>query len=873
MTLTSGTPLGSYVILAPLGSGGMGEVYKARDTRLNRLVAIKVLAPAMNQDPSALARFEREARILAGLNHPNIVAIHDVGSDGASPYVVTELLEGETLAALLKKGALPSTRAIGLTLQIVDGLVAAHARGVVHRDLKPSNVFIGRDGQVKILDFGLAKDLHLDMESTMSGALPVPGMTLKGTVMGTVGYMSPEQVRGEAADIRSDLFTLGVLLLEMLTGRQAFTGDSAVEVLHAILRSDPLEGEVVPPELHPVLQRLLAKDPEDRFQTAKDLRYSLANPASGSSRPRIQDRAPWRSHWRGALASALLFGLGAAGVALGVRIMARPKPLPQWTVLTPAPGLISAGRFSPDGRTVLFSMAGQDGLNRISSLSEGDAFPHPTGRSGKVLALGPGNEIFHSEPGEYAVNHGGYSWGDLLHSSGPQTEPRVLAEDVHDADLHPNGKDLVVIRGPGANAGADATSTLEAPVGNVLVRIGEWANCPRWSRDGRSVAFIERKDSSWAGQIVVVDMAGKVSFRSPYLRSIRGLSWAPDGHSLLFGHSPKAGILPGIFAMDLKGHLRELLTAPVELVILDVDQRGRLLVLAGTDSFRLRLEEQGRISTAELPMGLVRGFPPIISPDGQKVALQVREADLSYCTYIRNRSDGGLVRILPNASPIAFSNDNRWLLVQKFDWAQNRVQTFALIPLGPGAERLLNSEGLGEAQWGTLPDVENPVVITYTPGGTGFVLFRLQREGPPIRVAATLNNPQNLIQTGQDSYLVFDREKGLFQGSLSRNQWVPVSGPLAKFIPLARDPKTGELLVTPAGPLMPWAVPRPMGELRLYRASAGGSSIRPDRGLDLRGMGVPFMELSFSATSVAIRYKEPQDRVMIVDAVLPEFRK
>ena len=872
MTLTSGTPLGSYVILAPLGSGGMGEVYKARDTRLNRLVAIKVLAPAMKQDPSALARFEREARILAGLNHPNIVAIHDVGSDAASPYVVTELLEGETLADLLKKEALTLSRAIGLTLQIADGLVAAHARGVVHRDLKPSNIFIGRDDRVKILDFGLAKDLHLDMETTMSGALPVPGMTLKGTVMGTVGYMSPEQVRGEAADIRSDLFTLGVLLLEMLTGRQAFTGDSAVEVLHAILRADPIEGQALPPELLPILQRLLAKNPEDRFQTARDLRFALANSPSGSSVAPVQ---PSRRRLIRPLGAAVGLGLVTLAVVWGLRVSSQPRPLPNWTSVTAIPGLVSAGRFSSDGRVVAYSMRGPDGHNLISTYSESDAFPHPTGRSGRVLALGAGNELFLAEPEGYAVNHGGLSWGDLQEWSGPQTGARTLAENVHDADLHPNGRDLALIRNPSGDVGmgADSSCTLEAPAGRVLVRIGGWASSPRWGRDGRSIAYIARRESSWAGQVVVIDPTGKEIFRSPYLRHIRGLAWAPDGQSLLFGHSPKPEVLPRIVAMDLKGQIQELLSAPTGLILLDVDPRGRLLVLTNSNSLHLRQEEQGQISTPRLPFELAAGVSPVISPDGQKVALVARESAISHTIYIRNRGDGGLVRLIPNASPLAFSNDNRWLLIQKFNMAQNRQTGFWLVPLGSGAERALNSEGIGEAQSGILPDMDHPVVTVHTPGGIDLPLYRLRPEGPPLPVAPALKNLLTFVHGGQDTYFAYDTKQGLFRGSLEKNQWVQVRGDLAKFIPLARDPASRDLLVTPAASFTPWDDLKPIGQLSLFRMTTGGTTVRLDRVLDLTGMGVGLEKISYSAGSIAFRQVEFLDRLMIVDGVLPGFRK
>ncbi|HKQ97875.1 MAG TPA: serine/threonine-protein kinase, partial [Candidatus Polarisedimenticolia bacterium] len=295
MPLAPGTTLGPYTIVGPLGAGGMGEVYRARDARLQRDVAIKVLPPALVADPERLRRFEQEARAAGQLNHPNIVVVYDTGTHAGTPYVVEELLEGDTLRGRLAGGAIPARKAIDYARQIALGLAAAHQRGIVHRDLKPENLFVTPDGRVKILDFGLAKLVRPEM----SGGIPAEALTSAptaagtdaGVVLGTVGYMSPEQVRGQPADHRTDIFSFGSILYEMLSGRRAWSAPSSVETMNAILKEDPPDlGRSVadlPPGLERIVQHCLEKSPDERFQSARDLGFQLealsAIPASSGS--------------------------------------------------------------------------------------------------------------------------------------------------------------------------------------------------------------------------------------------------------------------------------------------------------------------------------------------------------------------------------------------------------------------------------------------------------------------------------------------------------------------------------------------------------------------------------------------------------------
>jgi TolB-like protein/Flp pilus assembly protein TadD len=324
VTLAAGTRLGSYQIVAPLGSGGMGEVYRARDAKLERDVAIKVLPAHLSADADALARFEREAKAVASLSHPNILAIHDFGTQDGIAYAVTELLEGETLRGKLDGAAIPQAQAVNWAQQIARGLSAAHSKGVIHRDLKPENVFVTKDGHVKILDFGLAKKAEQVSEQT--NAPTGSGHTAPGTVMGTVGYMSPEQVRGLPVDHRSDIFSFGAILYELLSGRKAFKKDTATDTIASIIRDEPPElsqsERSIPVALDHIVRRCLEKDRDNRFGTASDVAFALseASGATSTVTSGVQAMAPApRAKGRLWIAVAAVVILALAGLLLSKR--------------------------------------------------------------------------------------------------------------------------------------------------------------------------------------------------------------------------------------------------------------------------------------------------------------------------------------------------------------------------------------------------------------------------------------------------------------------------------------------------------------------------------------------------------------------------
>jgi serine/threonine protein kinase/Tol biopolymer transport system component len=357
MPLSPGARLGPYEVLAPIGAGGMGEVYRARDTRLNRDVAIKVLPDDVATSPDRLARFEREAKAVAGLSHPNIVALHDFDSASGVSYAVMELLEGQTLRERLHAGAPPVRKCLEIAVQIARGLAAAHAKGVVHRDLKPENLFLGHDGQIKILDFGLARE----MTAPSDAAATVTAGTVPGVVLGTVGYMAPEQVRSAAVDARADLFALGAVLHEMLSGRRAFHHETAAETMAAILRENPPELRTLRPDASPALEHIvrhcLEKNPAERFQSARDVAFALEALSGADSAPAIaalhrRDRRWRRLMWLGAAAALLLAGLAARPF-----FRSAPQQRTLWLSLTPPHETFAfypAPAVSPDGKAIAF---------------------------------------------------------------------------------------------------------------------------------------------------------------------------------------------------------------------------------------------------------------------------------------------------------------------------------------------------------------------------------------------------------------------------------------------------------------------------------------------------------------------------------------
>jgi eukaryotic-like serine/threonine-protein kinase len=392
MPLVSGTKLGPYEVVGPLGTGGMGEVYRARDTRLGRDVAVKVLPEALAKDAGRLERFEHEARVLGALNHPNLLAIFDVGSSDGLKYLVSELLEGKSLRERLQEGALSARKVIDYSTKIANGLAAAQEKGIVHRDLKPENVFVTNDEQVKILDFGLAKYAQdaKDGEGTLLTA--GPGATAPGTVMGTVGYMSPEQVKGGTADSRSDIFSFGAMLYEMAIGKRAFAGETAVETMNAILRSEPpklvAEESKLSPGMAQIVEHCLEKNPADRFQSARDLGFAL-RALSGTGATAALQKAKGRS-WSGWMWAVGSAALAITGAAAGYMSRGKAPSGPEVRAVLPVPSGVTMHTLGDEGGAAAIS---PDGSNLVfTGLAEGKRMLFLRALNGTIAKALPGTE-------------------------------------------------------------------------------------------------------------------------------------------------------------------------------------------------------------------------------------------------------------------------------------------------------------------------------------------------------------------------------------------------------------------------------------------------------------------------------------------------
>ncbi|HSD72763.1 MAG TPA: protein kinase [Thermoanaerobaculia bacterium] len=542
MTLSAGSRLGPYEIVAPLGAGGMGEVYRARDPKLGREVAIKVLPDRFGTDADALARFEREARAVASLSHPNILAIHDFGREEGSAYAVMELLEGQTLRERLATEALPARKAIDYAVQIAHGLAAAHEKGVVHRDLKPENVFVTMEGRVKILDFGLAKVSSGEPGETRS---PTVAATEPGTVMGTVGYMSPEQVRGKSADHRSDIFSCGAVLYEMLSGERAFQGESAAETMAAIAQKDPAEfsgtGAPIAPALDRIVRHCLEKNPNERFQSARDVAFDLQSLTTSVGSTALAVLPPAVSRRR--VLSAVLVALAvivAAGIGRWTARTSSPetKIAPgHFAALTDQPGIERAPAVAPDGRSFVY-VGGASGNEDVFVQRVGGRIPT------NLTADFPGRDETpaFSPDGEQIAFRSEREGGGIFLMGATGESVRRVTDFGFDPSWSPNGGEVAVateaVRDPTSRATVSEIWAVDVSTGKRrLVSRGDGVS-PRWSPNGYRIAywglpagksqrdvFTVAADGSQSASPVPVTNDGEFDW-SP--------AWSPDGRFLYF---------------------------------------------------------------------------------------------------------------------------------------------------------------------------------------------------------------------------------------------------------------------------------------------------------------------------------------------------
>jgi eukaryotic-like serine/threonine-protein kinase len=665
MPLSAGTRLGPYEVRGPIGAGGMGEVYRARDTRLGRDVAVKVLPAEASHTPERLHRFEQEARLAGSLNHPNVLTLFDVGILEGTPYLVTELLEGRTLREVLEAGPLATRKVVEHAQQIARGLAAAHERGVVHRDLKPANLFVTKDGRVKVLDFGLAK---LTQPLPGEGS-QCPTETAEGHVVGTIAYMSPEQVRGQAVDARSDVFALGAVVYEMLTGRRAFTGDTPADTMTAILTKDPEElsrpGFEIPVGLERIVRRCLEKDPAERFQSAKDVAFALEAESGTSHGAAAEVPALPRRRGRGwAVTAAVGLVATATGAWVSHRFGPRPSPPPHLLQLTFGHGITQPARFTADGHTIVFT-AYWNGrppeiLSRRLDQEENVSLGLPPARLLSVSSRGE-LAILLTPPHESGLTDVGTL--SRVPLSGGTVRP--LLEDVADADWSPDGQDLAVVRG------RDGRAQLEFPVGHVLHRAGS-IQFLRVSPRGDRVAM--RAD----GRLVLVDREAKASRidLGPERTGadFYGVTWSPDGESLLVTlQNPSMGFRT-LRRVALDGTVTELYAAPGHIVVEDVARDGRVLLHHGFERVGVRGKPPGALEEREIEGSGAGAVAHGLSDDGTRVLTSGNAlASLTGEPSMRLAEQHGW--------GVGLSGDARWAVFLAGPADYSRL---VLAPMGPG---------------------------------------------------------------------------------------------------------------------------------------------------------------------------------------------
>jgi serine/threonine protein kinase len=697
MALTSGMKLGPYEILSPLGAGGMGEVYRARDTRLDRIVAIKVLPASFSTDPERLRRFEQEARSVAALNHPNILAVHDIGTYESAPYMVCELLEGETLRERMQGGALSSKKAVEIASQIAQGLAAAHDKGIVHRDLKPENIFLTKDGRVKILDFGLAKIARGPKanagQQTMTSAQV--SLTEAGQVLGTAGYMSPEQVRGNELDHRSDIFSFGAIFFEMLSGKRAFKRDTAAETMTAILKEDPPElaetNRNISPALDRIVRHCLEKNPDQRFQSARDLAFNLdaLSQFSGTSAAMIAKPSAIQQvrRWRWVLLPLVV----ALAAGLGYLFGHSKPPSSEVTYhqLTFRKGTVLAARFAPDNRTILYSAAWGGKDPELFSTRQDSIESRPVGLTQVDL-------FSISSKGEIAVSLKPTPLAGFFGTSGTLgrtpltggTAPREMLENVEWSDWSPDGSNLLVVRT------VDDEERIEYPAGKIVYRlkVPAWISQPRLSRDGKRIAFCEhhgRGDDR--GSVTIIDADGSNAKSFGDFASLYGLAWSPKDDEVWFTADPTVTtIARRLMAVTLSGRFRLLAAAPGDLTLHDVAPDGSAIIAIDDRERKIFFTDSNGTQERELTW-LDRAVLGALSPDGKQVLFhEGGKGGGSLGTIFLRSTDGTAAVRLGDGYGLSLSPDQRWVLAT----TPVTPPRYWLIPTGAGETVELKPAGV-----------------------------------------------------------------------------------------------------------------------------------------------------------------------------------
>jgi serine/threonine protein kinase len=745
-----GRTFSHYRILEKLSEGGMGVVYRAEDTRLGREVAIKVLPPEVVSDAERLERFRQEARAVAALSHPSILGIFDFGSTDDVTYAVMELLEGKTLRERLVDGRIPVRQALDYALQMARGLAAAHEKGIVHRDLKPDNVFITEDGQVKILDFGIAKMRPLGPIAPEEPTLP---LTHEGMVLGTVGYMAPEQVRGDAADARADVFSLGVVLFEMLAGRPPFRGESAVETMHAILKEEPpeivLDGVLLDLGIDRLVRHCMEKGRQHRFQSARDVVFALENVAVASG-PRPAARAPGRTIRSASRVATvvLLFAAAAVSGAMLYRfVVGEPVPAGEisFSTLTYS-GSDRSPTASRDGKMIAFA-SDRDGRSRIwikqlvgggeAALTDGsDDFPRFSPDGAQLLFV-------RTERGRSSLYRVALVGG----------APRKLLDDVSFGDWSPDGRSVAFVRWSMESGQLVSVLGVATADGAEATEIGRFAGSalahPRWSPDGTKIAVTpvgatQQPVASPAILLVAADGSSEESIGAPgQFRSVSSPAWSGP-HELLYIQSESvvqaAGSAARILRQDTRsGRIDADLWSPSSSGVVDLLPPGAIVFDARSPRENLQeitLTDADSTPPRWLSRGNSTDRQPVYSPDGEWVLFSSnRGGNLDLWSI--SRTTGEVRRITDDAASDwdpAFLASGAGIV-----WSTDRAGHFEcwVAEVDGSNARRLTRDGV---------DAENP---TATPDGSWIVYASTNPEGPglwkirPDGTEATLLLPGN----------------------------------------------------------------------------------------------------------------------------------